>query len=208
MKGEELEMGLFNRKDAGQRTVDARTAAIQHAAELQARRMAAMGGQSGMNAQEQLAMGGAGGMNVQEMIETRDRVQRINTLGVNGTGTVVSARNLGPGMSGMSTRMEIDVNVTSGPGAPRTLTVKQEMVGDLAAYAPGAQLTIRINPQNPDEALVWSAGAGAVATSTAPVAAGGGDMASRLQQLADLRDRGALTPEEFAQQKQRILAAG
>ena len=206
--GEELEMGLFNRKDAERRGVDARAAAIEHAAALQAQRMAAMGATDLSMGPPGMAMGEPGGMNLQEMLETRDRIQRINTLGINGTATVASARSLGPGMSGMSTRMELDVNVTSGPGAPRTMTIRQEVVGDLAAYAPGAQLTIRINPENPDEALVWSAGAGAVTPSMVPTPAAGGDVASRLEQLVQLRDRGALTPEEFEQQKQRYLNPG
>ncbi len=101
MKGEVLEMGLFNRKDAEQHALGARAAAIQHAADLQARRMAATGG-------------------------------------------------------------------------PRNVNV----------------------------------GGDGAAASTAPAGASGGDMASRLEPLGKLRDRGAVTPEEFEQQKQRILAAG
>jgi len=41
----------------------------------------------------------------------------------------------------------------------------------------------------------------------APPAANGGDATiARLQQLAELKSQGVLTPEEFAQQKARVLA--
>jgi hypothetical protein len=39
--------------------------------------------------------------------------------------------------------------------------------------------------------------------ATAPAA--GGDMVGRLQQLAQLRDQGVLTPEEFEAAKQKVL---
>ena len=43
------------------------------------------------------------------------------------------------------------------------------------------------------------------AAPPAPAAAGGPDMITQLKQLAELRDQGVLTDEEFAAQKARIL---
>lgn len=43
---------------------------------------------------------------------------------------------------------------------------------------------------------------------TAPAASGGDDVASRLQNLAQLHDSGALTDDEFANAKQKVLAGG
>jgi hypothetical protein len=42
----------------------------------------------------------------------------------------------------------------------------------------------------------------------APAAAPEKDMATQLRELADLKDQGILTDEEFAAQKAKILAAG
>jgi hypothetical protein len=39
-----------------------------------------------------------------------------------------------------------------------------------------------------------------------PAASGGDDMFDQLTQLAELRDKGILTDDEFAQQKARIVA--
>ena len=48
-----------------------------------------------------------------------------------------------------------------------------------------------------------------VATAGAPAAAAGGDpRVGELERLAGLRDSGALTDEEFAAEKARILASG
>ena len=37
------------------------------------------------------------------------------------------------------------------------------------------------------------------------IAAGGTDVATQLEKLEAMRDRGTLTPEEFEQQKRRLL---
>ncbi len=41
-----------------------------------------------------------------------------------------------------------------------------------------------------------------------PPATGGDDVIEKLQQLAQLRDQGVLSPDEFEAQKQRVLAGG
>ena len=42
----------------------------------------------------------------------------------------------------------------------------------------------------------------------APVSSGGDDVASRLQNLSQLHDSGALSDDEFAAAKQKVLAGG
>jgi membrane protease subunit (stomatin/prohibitin family) len=43
--------------------------------------------------------------------------------------------------------------------------------------------------------------------AAAPAPAGGTDIASKLAQLKELTDQGALTPEEFEQAKQKLLSS-
>ncbi|HEY2166587.1 MAG TPA: SHOCT domain-containing protein [Jatrophihabitantaceae bacterium] len=153
------------------------------------------------------------------------KAQRVMANGVDGVGTLTAVRNHGPGINGMSIRMEFDVNVTSGPGAPRSITIAQEMMGDLAGFQPGASVSVKINAQNPDEAIMLGPEMGPTVTplsqvSAVPVPAGPpatglpptpgseDDTIARLEQLAQLRDTGAISPEEFQQQKARILGTG
>jgi hypothetical protein len=124
--------------------------------------------------------------------------QRINHLmanGVDGTATLVSVRELGPGIAGNGTAMEFALTVTDGPGAPRPLTVHQDMMGSAAAYQPGQQLQVKIDPNNPDDAMLGA---------TPP---GGSDTRiMKLEQLAAMHKAGAFTDEEFAQKKAAVLA--
>ena len=103
----------------------------------------------------QNAMAGMGNVDMAEMMAYRDRTTRINANGVEGTATILAVRNVAPGTAVVGTKMEFDMSVTAGPGSPRNITIKQEMMGDPAAYTAGSALTIKINPENPDEALVW-----------------------------------------------------
>jgi hypothetical protein len=48
----------------------------------------------------------------------------------------------------------------------------------------------------------------AAQAQSAPPPAGGSDMMTKLQQLADMRTAGILTDEEFAAAKQKLLAGG
>lgn len=87
------------------------------------------------------------------------------------------------------------------------MTVSQDLVGDVHAYPPGTPITLRVNSANPDEAMVWSpATAGAPAAPAAqPIIAQPDDTIARLEQLGRLRDSGAISADEFEQQKARIL---
>jgi hypothetical protein len=196
-------MGLFN-KHAADKKADKNMVA-----EAKKMRSSMLDQAAGLQGQAQGAMDMMKHMNMKEMTAYAEKMHRINANGADGTASVVATRDLGPGSNGMGTTMEFDLAVISGPGAPRNITVKQEMVGDLAGYTPGAQIPIRINAADPDEALIWGAPAGAEtpAPASAPVG-GGGDTIARLEALGKLRDSGALSAEEFDEQKARILAEG
>lgn len=158
----------------------------------------------------QRAMDAMAHMDVGAMMAYGQLVQRIQTNGVDGKGVVADVRSLGATVSGMGEKLELAVNVTAGPGAPRTVTITQDVMGDVTTHAPGTEVPLRINANDPDEAMIWVTVPGGIpaagtvpAPATAPAA--GTDTIARLEKLGALRDSGAITAEEFAQQKARIL---
>jgi hypothetical protein len=200
-------MALFkkNRSDK-----DAEANMVAHA--VQARR-AALEQVAAMAPMAQAATDMMRGMNMPEMAAYAAKMQRITANGADGIGTIVATRTVGPGSGAMGTTLDFDVSVTGGPGAPRAVTIRQEMMGDLSGYQPGAEVTLRINAANPDEALIWGtpnseaasqAGVAAQTSSAAPP----DDAISRLEHLGRLRDSGAISPQEFEENKARILAGG
>jgi hypothetical protein len=181
--------------------MQARSAALEQGAEIAPMARAAMDTMRGMN--------------MPEMAAYAAKMQRITANGAAGTGTIVGTRTVGPGSSGMGTTLDFDVSVTGGPGAPRAVTIRQEMMGDLSGYQPGAEVTLRINAANPDEALIWGALGSATTsgTSAAPPTSSASsssddDAITRLEHLGRLRDSGAISPQEFEENKARILAGG
>lgn len=195
----------FFKKDAADRAADAHLLAAANRA-----REAAMDQVAALQPMAQGAMAAMQNMDMNAMMAYAQRSQRINQNGVDGAGTLVSVRTVGPGSNGMGATLEFQVAVSSGPGAPRTVTIVQEMMGDLAVYAPGSQIALRINSADPGEAMVWglvSTAPDAPPTTTA-TPAGGDDTVARLEQLATLRDSGVISIEEFDEQKARILGGG
>ena len=149
-------MGFFDRK-----AQDMANAAQQQAVQ-QAGNGGGMGGYDPMEAMRQAGMDPnaalAGAManpgNPAELMAERDRIQRLNASGVPATATVVSATPLGTSAGGVGVDTQFQLSVSDGPGAGGTLTVKQSMVGDSAWYQPGQTVTLKVNPQNPQEALI------------------------------------------------------
>ena len=125
--------------------------------------------------------------------------QRVNHLMANGiesTAVLNAVRDLGPSVAIPGcTSMEFDLTLTDGPGAPRNLTVRQDLGGSVAAYAPGQQITVMVDPNNPDDAMLGAK------------ASGGSDTRiMKLEQLATMHKAGAFTDEEFATKKAAVLA--
>ena len=83
-------------------------------------------------------------------------------------------------------------------GAPKVL--KAAAVGGTAYYA-GKKIQ-----EKRDEDKVETYAQPAVTATEAPTEVTGTDMVEKLQQLAQLHDSGALTDEEFASAKQKLLA--
>jgi hypothetical protein len=124
--------------------------------------------------------------------------QRTNHLmanGVESTATVNAVRDLGASVVPGCTSIEFDLLLTDGPGAPRNITVRQDLGGTTAGYAPGQQVTVMVDPNNPDDAMIGA---------RAP--AGADTRIAKLEQLAAMHDAGAFTDEEFAAKKAAVLA--
>jgi Short C-terminal domain len=142
-------------------------------------------------------------VDIGEMQRTAERVQRITSQGVDGKATVISARELGEGMGGVGVAVELQLNLISGPGAPRTLTIRQDVMGGADSYTPGLELPLKVDPQHPDDAMIWADVD--PATRNAAAAASGVDRTAHLDALAQLRDRGQLSEQEFQEAKARIV---
>ena len=199
-------MGLFKKdpaKEAAKRQ-QAEALQIRDQALAQVNQMQARAGQT---------MDAIAHMDINGMMAYAQMVQRIQLNGVAAHGTVMSARSLGATMSGIGQKLELQVQLTDGPGAGRTVTITQDLMGDASTYPPGSPIAVRVNGANPDEAMVWASEASAVPPSaTAPPAAPlrtapADDTIARLEQLGQLRDSGAISPAEFEQQKARILGS-
>lgn len=152
------------------------------------------------------AISAANSVSPADMQKTAERLNRITRQGVEGAGTVVSARELGEGMGGVGISVELQLNLKSGPGAPRPLTIRQDMMTGADSYPAGLELPLKIDPQNPDDALVWADVDAATKEAAAPAAAEARN--TQVAALEQLRDAGQLSAEQFEQAKARILGAG
>ncbi|HXA53541.1 MAG TPA: SHOCT domain-containing protein [Solirubrobacteraceae bacterium] len=85
------------------------------------------------------------------------------------------------------------------------------MVGGVGYMAGKSAANRAAGEQSQDERLAEMESQQAAASAPAPggaPAAAGASTVEQLKQLAELRDSGVLTPEEFEREKQKILAAG
>ena len=156
-------MGFFDKKiQQAQENAMQQAGAQQQAAMQQAGMGGGMGGYDPMEAMRQAGMDPnaalAGAManpgNPAEQMAERDRIQRLNASGVPGRATVVSAQEVGTSAGGVGIDTQFQLQVSDGPGAGGTINVKQSMVGDGAWYQPGQTVALKINPANPQEALI------------------------------------------------------
>lgn len=145
----------------------------------------------------------AGAVSIGQMQETAARMQRITSRGVAGRATVISTRERGEGMGGVGVSLELELDLISGPGAPRKLTVRQDVMGGAPTYPPGLEVPLKIDPENPDDALIWM-DVDPEPPRTAP-AVSAADAAAHLDALSQLRDRGQLSEREFEDAKARLL---
>jgi hypothetical protein len=151
------------------------------------------------------AIAAAGSVDVGEMQRVAARQQRISRDGIAGRGTVVSARELGEGMGGVGISMEVQLNLVSGPGAPRPLTIRQDVMAGADAYPAGLDLPVKIDPENPDDALIWADVDAETKAAAAPAVADAKN--AQIAALEQMRDAGQLTDQQFEDTKARILGA-
>ncbi|MFN2582537.1 MAG: hypothetical protein ABR498_07340 [Candidatus Dormibacteria bacterium] len=154
-------MGFFDKK--------VQQAQQQAAQQQQSATQQGMGGTGGYNPADAMrqmgmdpnaAMAGAMSADMGAMMAEQQRQQRIQANGVEGKGKIVSAQNNGVDMStgGQATNYQFQIQVTDGPGAGSTISVAQGIVGDAGWVQPGSTVTLKVNSQNPSEALIFGAG--------------------------------------------------
>jgi hypothetical protein len=125
------------------------------------------------------------------------RRMHIQQNGVEGTGTLVSARQTDhPAVMPDNVVNEIVVNLTTGPGAPRQLTIYADAFPDSASqYIPGSEQVVKIDPANPDDAIMW-----------AHMPTGLDAKLPALEQLAAMKATGALPDATFEAMKAKLMA--
>ena len=126
---------------------------------------------------------------------------RAIVTGIEDTGTTVNG----------NPRVRLTLQVQPEGGEPWELTQKVN-VSRIHVPKPGDPFTVKYYANKPDGArlqrrteaeLAEAAGVGANGSSPAPAV----DPLERLRKLNELRESGALTEDEFEQQKAKILAA-
>jgi hypothetical protein len=82
------------------------------------------------------------------------------------------------------------------------------MVGGMGYMAGKSAANRAGREESQEQRLAGLEGQTAAASPPAAAAPAGGTVVEQLKQLAELRDSGVLTPEEFEREKQKILATG
>jgi hypothetical protein len=154
----------------------------------------------------------------------QQKAQELMTSGSKGVGTVVSVRDTGMTIND-NPRVEMIFRVEPLDGSPAMDLTKKTTVSRVEIPRQGDRYPVWYDPQ---DTSTWAYATiadesgretmrqmfGAVADSfvgmgappaPAPTAGGGQDVTAQLTQLADLKNQGLLTDEEFEQQKQKLL---
>jgi hypothetical protein len=119
--------------------------------------------------------------------EAAQRTARIMNTGIPAVGTIQSTEVL----SGETTRFVLAL--TEGPGAPRTLTFQQD-VANLATYPVGHIQSVKIDPADPNDAMLW-----------ADLPTGEDIRISQLENLAQMHASGAIPDATYEMLKARML---
>jgi hypothetical protein len=87
----------------------------------------------------------------------RDKIMRINEVGVERRATVDSMRELGTQLGG-GHEMEFELTVQGDGGATYRVTTRQSLHdATLQGIAEGGQVIVKVDPENPESLLVWGA---------------------------------------------------
>jgi hypothetical protein len=144
---------------------------------------------------------------------------RILAEGIDGIATIVDMGVPARGATWFNLDMDLEVSI---PGRQAYRVANSYMVPASATLGQGVSLPVKVDPNDSSKiAIDWDsapqapqpgevrpvAGSGGFAPAPAPSSGGGGDQIAELERLAKLRDSGALTDAEFAQQKAKILGS-
>ena len=152
----------------------------------------------------------------------KEKAADLMATGSRGVGTVVSVRDTGMTVND-NPRVEMVFRVEPLDGSPTMDLTKKTTVSRVEIPRQGDRYPVWYDPQDRD---LWAYATiadetgretvrqmfGEVAASfvgmgtpAAPAGAGGQDVAAQLTQLADLKNQGLLTDEEFEAQKAKLL---
>jgi Short C-terminal domain len=156
----------------------------------------------------------------------KKKAENLMATGSKGVGTVVSVRDTGMTVND-NPRVEMVFRVEPLDGGPAMDLTKKRTVSRVEIPRQGDRYPVWYDPADTD---TWAYATvaddsgretmrqmfGAVADTfvgmgapapPAPAGGGGQDVAAQLTQLADLKNQGLLTDEEFAQQKAKLLSS-
>jgi hypothetical protein len=201
-------MGLFGKSKRSQQIqtlTDEVSRSLALSQQLQQQAIAGMG--MDMNTMLHAASSAMQPGVMQELTAYRDRVTRLHAHGVEVPATLRSLE-LGehsPMLGGRSAQLVLDVEPA---GRARYEAATEQVLHDAMAQtlAPGARVTVKVDPDDPQCLMVWGTGTEAT-PAPAPAAAGSSeDQIARLAKLQKLREMGALTDAEFEEKKAKLLA--
>ena len=100
------------------------------------------------------------GMGVGDAAAYQQKAVKLNQSGVNTAATVRSMEETGNTDMGGSKEIRFDVEVRPAGGSPYTTTFTQFMIqGSLGGVAEGSEITVRVDPDDPNSMIFWGAGA-------------------------------------------------
>ena len=123
------------------------------------------------------------------------------TSGIEAPATIIDVVDTGMSVNDQP-RAEIVLRVDAPGGEPLELRRKM-IVSRVKVPRVGENVTVYYDPENPNEAFTFRA---ADVTDDVPESGPAADPVEQIAKLAQLRDAGALSDDEFAQAKQRLLA--
>jgi hypothetical protein len=102
------------------------------------------------------AAAGAMGGDMTAMVEYQQRSQKLAASGVEASGTVNAINNTGQTDPGGSNLVEFSTSISPSGGEQYETTISQWMLpAQLEGIAVGAAVTVKYDPDNPSQALIY-----------------------------------------------------
>jgi hypothetical protein len=99
---------------------------------------------------------GAPGADMTGMAEYQQRAQKLHAAGVEAPGTVNAINHTGQTDVGGGQWIEFSVTISPSGGEPYQTTIGQSMLpAQLEGIAEGAAITVKYDPDNPSQALIY-----------------------------------------------------